>query len=96
MISIFLAAGDILNWAKLELGGTATAFSPRPYAEELLLCQRFFERQDNILIKVPPALTSFDQTFPYRTQKRCSASMQVYSPSGTAGKVGLFLQQRLG
>lgn len=30
-----------LNWAKLELGSVATTFSPRPYAEELALCQRY-------------------------------------------------------
>ena len=31
-----------LNWAKLELGGIATPISPRNYAEELLLCQRYY------------------------------------------------------
>lgn len=31
-----------LNWAKLELGSVATTFSPRPYAEELALCQRYY------------------------------------------------------
>jgi hypothetical protein len=38
------AANDILQieWVKLELGATATNFVPRPYAEELLLCQRYF------------------------------------------------------
>jgi hypothetical protein len=35
--------GSILNWVKLELGSTATAFSPRPYAEELAMCQRYFQ-----------------------------------------------------
>lgn len=32
-----------LEWAKLEVGATATPFSPRPYAEEVLLCKRFFQ-----------------------------------------------------
>lgn len=31
-----------LEWAKLEVGNTATAFSPRPYGEELELCKRYF------------------------------------------------------
>lgn len=30
------------EWAKVELGSVATAFSPRPYAEELALCQRYY------------------------------------------------------
>lgn len=31
-----------INWVKLELGSTATPFSPRPYAEELAMCQRYY------------------------------------------------------
>jgi hypothetical protein len=30
-----------LEWAKLEVGTTPTPFSPRPYAEEIALCQRY-------------------------------------------------------
>lgn len=33
-----------LEWAKLEVGTVATPFIPRPYGEELALCQRYFER----------------------------------------------------
>lgn len=32
-----------LEYAKLEIGSVATPFSPRPYAEELLLCQRYYQ-----------------------------------------------------
>ena len=32
-----------IEWAKLEIGSVATAFSPRPYAEELALCQRYYQ-----------------------------------------------------
>lgn len=31
-----------INWVKLELGDKATPLSPRPYAEELVLCQRYY------------------------------------------------------
>ena len=31
----------IIDWAKLEIGEVSTAFIPRPYAEELALCQRY-------------------------------------------------------
>lgn len=31
-----------LSEAKLEIGTVATAFSPRPYAEELAMCQRYY------------------------------------------------------
>ena len=32
----------ILKYAKLELGSVATPYSPRPYGEELALCQRYY------------------------------------------------------
>jgi len=48
-----------LEWAKLEVGTTATLFSPRPYAEEVELCRRYFDimggtrvigiEQDNVI-----------------------------------------------
>lgn len=31
----------IVDWMKLEIGDVATPFSPRTYAEELVLCQRY-------------------------------------------------------
>ena len=33
----------VLNYAKVEIGSVATAFSPRPYAEELAMCQRYYQ-----------------------------------------------------
>lgn len=32
-----------INWVKLELGTVATPFVPRPYTEELALCQRYYQ-----------------------------------------------------
>lgn len=34
----------IVEWMKLEIGDKATPFSPRPYAEELAMCQRFYQK----------------------------------------------------
>ena len=31
-----------IDYAKLEIGSAATQFSPRPYAEELVMCQRYY------------------------------------------------------
>ena len=33
-----------IDWVKLELGSIATPFSPRPYAEELAMCQRYYQK----------------------------------------------------
>lgn len=44
-VSINLASNAVveLEWIKLEAGTTATAFSPRIYAEEVALCKRFYQ-----------------------------------------------------
>ena len=33
-----------IDWVKAEIGSITTPFSPRPYAEELALCQRYYQR----------------------------------------------------
>lgn len=40
-----LSVGDAidLEWAKLEIGDTATPYGPRLFAEEFQLCQRYFQ-----------------------------------------------------
>lgn len=44
-VDISVAAGDdvTVEWVKLEVGSIATAYSPRTYAEELALCQRYYQ-----------------------------------------------------
>ena len=36
--------GDIISWAKLEIGSVATPFSPPEPATELIKCQRYYSR----------------------------------------------------
>lgn len=38
--------GLLINWAKLEQNDHATPFIPRNYAEELAMCQRYYEKSD--------------------------------------------------
>ena len=38
----------VLNYAKVELGNVITPFSPRPYAEELAMCQRYYQNINTI------------------------------------------------
>lgn len=46
-------AGDVfyLTGIKLEAGGQATPFVPRPYAEEMALCQRYYQTH---VLSLPP------------------------------------------
>ena len=42
-IMLSVSNNDVVNWVKLEVGSVATPFIPRLYAEELALCQRYYE-----------------------------------------------------
>ena len=37
------------DWVKVEFGSVATPFSPRPYAEEFALCQRYYQKTRNAI-----------------------------------------------
>ena len=50
-----------VEYAKLELGSVATSFTPRPYAEELVLCQRYYQR-----FYVPQIVVPMDSNFDSR------------------------------
>ena len=47
--NVSITSGDYIEFTnvKLEIGDTATPFESRSYAEELALCQRYFQRLDN-------------------------------------------------
>lgn len=46
------AATVELQWAKLEAGATATAFVSRLRAEEIMLCQRYYEKRSVLFLPV--------------------------------------------
>ena len=52
-----------IEYAKLELGLVATPYSPRPYAEELALCQRYYQIRSNSYTIQPNAI---DRPIPMR------------------------------
>lgn len=45
-VQIGVTTGNIIvvEWVKLEVSPVATSFSPRPYAEEFAMCQRYYKR----------------------------------------------------
>ena len=42
-VTISTTTATLITYAKLEVGTTATPFSPKTYAEELAMCQRYFQ-----------------------------------------------------
>lgn len=62
-----------LKWVKLELGDKATPFVPRPYGEELALCQRYYEKQslsNNYAVGFLHNETSARIMYKFTTEKR--------------------------
>lgn len=41
-VDIWAGTTVTIMWAKMEIGSFQTEFSPRPYAEELVMCQRYY------------------------------------------------------
>jgi len=79
---------SIINWAKLELGSIATPFVPRLYAEELALCQRYYE---TIPYFISPSVQGSGTTaniisvHPYKVTKRISPTIVFKDNSGASG-----------
>ena len=42
-VTLSTTTATLITYAKLEVGTTATPFSPRSYAEELAMCQRYYQ-----------------------------------------------------
>ena len=87
-----------LGWVKLEYGAVATQFIPKPYAEELMLCRRYF------CVVVPSLMiisrqrfdgtTSYFAGFPYPSVMRTVPGVTYESKTSDrseilTGKLGL-------
>jgi len=93
-----------ITGVQLEKGSTATSFDYRPYTTELELCQRYYEKSYNIDAAIGtnslPGLTYASvgsnlvpnaygfMTMVFKVTKRITPTMVIYSPAGTANRVG--------
>ena len=90
--------------AQLELGPTATELEQVPMPELMELCQRYYEKsynatvdpatitnvgaQSNYLTGLPSATYAAGQIVQFKTRKRTTPTMVIYSPAtGATGKV---------
>ena len=92
-----------INWVKLELGSSATPFVPRPFAEELAMCQRYFEKSynytdapgtpslagDGAIIQTVPAAEHVYLPFRFKVVKRVKPTITLYDEVGAAGKINV-------
>ena len=70
-----------IYWVKLETGSIATAFSSRTYAEELALCQRYYQVINNIrLTGFVGSVGYASTTVTYLTQMRAEPTIAILNP----------------
>ena len=83
-------AGDVfyLTGIKLEAGGQATPFVPRPYAEEIALCQRYYQTHE---LSLPPIKENTNAAlyamprFNFPTPMRVAPTAKYVDRSGNSG-----------
>ena len=83
-------AGDVfyLTGIKLEAGGQATPFVPRPYAEEMALCQRYYQTHE---LSLPPIKENTNAAlyamprFNFPTPMRVAPTAKYVDRSGNSG-----------
>lgn len=71
-----------VEWAKLEIGSVATAYSPRPYAEELALCQRYYQVLDGASLGMWSPRTQYQirNVIQFKVEMRTAPTMSQISP----------------
>ena len=62
-INLHVNDGDVITEAKLELGSQRTPYAPRPYAEELASCQRYYQKTGTVFC--PGYITVGGASFTY-------------------------------
>lgn len=64
---------------KLELGSVATPFIPRPYGEELTLCQRYYEKSNHKIRGIVGGDSlRIDTDINYKATKRVAPTVTIY------------------
>ena len=103
VVQIPVTSETIINWVKLELGSSATPFVPRPFAEELAMCQRYFEKSynytdapgtpspvgDGSITQTVPAAANVYLPFRFKVVKRVKPTITLYDNLGAAGKINV-------
>ena len=77
-----------IEWVKLEIGDHPTQFVPRPYGEELALCQRYYERSTHFLrgiISSDSIRLNFNVI--YKQRKRVAPTLKVYGLNNEEGVI---------
>jgi len=98
--SAFTSGTITITGVQLEVGSVATPFERRQYGEELILCQRYYEKSYNNSVAVPTSVSAGTGqlfvnaiaggatiiTVNFAVSKRTSPTVVTYDNAGTSGK----------
>jgi hypothetical protein len=73
---------------QLEKGSTATSFDYRPYGTELQLCQRYFETNTNIAVRILSQGAACRWFTTFQVAKRASSTIALTGSYGSAAVYG--------
>jgi hypothetical protein len=75
---------SVVDWTKLEAGSVSTPFSPRPYGEELILCQRYYEKGAGATIWSAKNASNAQRIAPifYKVEKRANPIITLTNSRG--------------
>jgi len=77
-----------ITGCQVEVGSVATDFEHRSFAQELALCQRYFEKAEGGMIATGLSSGYIGMTQSYVVAKRASPTVTRISDSGDTGNVG--------
>jgi hypothetical protein len=88
-ISIYITFRDVLshivNYIKVELNDHATSFISKSYGDELIACQRYYEKYD---FNSSVCQSGYQVIgFPFKVDKRVNPTMTFKSQNGTLNKL---------
>ena len=93
-VSVNLGSTSVieLEWIKLEVGTTGTAFSPRLYAEELALCRRYFDIMGGtrtIGVEQDYDANTFTYAIPRNVMMRTTPTISIHGTTTTNSTDGI-------
>jgi hypothetical protein len=77
-----------ITGVQLEKGSTATSFDYRPYGTELALCQRYFETNTNIAVRILSQGSACRWFTTFQVAKRASPTIALTGSYGSAAVYG--------
>lgn len=90
----------VIEYVKLEVGTRATKLVPRLYAEELSMCQRYYEKSSYVkpynglyisfAVFVPMQAEQCIADARFNTEKRVDPRLTLYNPYGSTGNARLY------